>query len=82
MLEQRFGENVWQQFSLVTEAAVLTVPGLVIHDHDDRHVPFNAAEQIAEYWPNSEAMLTKNLGHHRILREDAVMQRILSFMVG
>ncbi|MCF6282673.1 MAG: alpha/beta hydrolase [Candidatus Polarisedimenticolaceae bacterium] len=81
LIEQCFGEDVWQQFSMVAKAAERTVPGLVIHDYNDRHVEINSAEQIAKYWPNSEVMLTKNLGHHRILREPAVMQTILGFVV-
>lgn len=80
LIEQRFGEDVWQQFTMVTQEAEHPVPGLLIHDHNDRHVGISSAQQIVECRPECEVMLTQNLGHHRILREPAVLQKVFEFI--
>jgi pimeloyl-ACP methyl ester carboxylesterase len=46
---------------------------LVVHDRDDRDVPFAQGEALAETWPGARLHATQGLGHHRILRDPAVI---------
>jgi len=41
---------------------------LVIHDRDDREVPFAHADALARTWPNAQLLDASNVGHRRILR--------------
>ena len=56
-------------------------PLLIVHDEDDRDVPLRFGEVVAAAWPNSELMRTKGLGHHRILRDPAVVADSVRFLV-
>ena len=51
---------------------------LVIHDRDDREVPFVHGERLAELWPNARLVATQGLGHRRILREPAVITEVVA----
>lgn len=50
---------------------------LVIHDVDDREVPFTHGDRLAQLWPNARLQATQGLGHRRILRDSAIIQRVV-----
>lgn len=50
---------------------------LVIHDRDDREVPFVHGERLAAQWPNARLVETEGLGHRRILRDPTVIAQIV-----
>jgi pimeloyl-ACP methyl ester carboxylesterase len=56
------------------------IPVLIIHDKDDRDAPFHHGEVLAEALPNGEFFITTGLGHNRILRDKAVIDKVLSFV--
>lgn len=53
---------------------------LVIHDRADKEVGFAEAEQITAHWPASDLVATDGLGHQRILRDAAVIERVTTFL--
>ncbi|PXV58970.1 Alpha/beta hydrolase family protein [Dyella jiangningensis] len=53
---------------------------LVIHDEDDRDVPLSQARAVAASWPASQLMVTRGLGHRRLLREPLVIGKTLEFL--
>ena len=55
-------------------------PLLVIHDRDDREVPFVHGERLAATWRNAVLHATTGLGHRRILRDDAVIAEVVAFV--
>jgi pimeloyl-ACP methyl ester carboxylesterase len=55
-------------------------PLLVIHDRDDREVPFVHGERLAATWRNASLHATTGLGHRRILRDDAVIAEVVAFV--
>lgn len=57
-------------------------PALVIHDLEDREVPWSEGERYARYWPHARLLSTRGLGHHRILDDDAVIDAALRFLHG
>lgn len=55
---------------------------LLVYDIDDKMVPFQRAEEILEKVPHANLMKTFGLGHVNILRDDEVIDRIVSFLKG
>jgi pimeloyl-ACP methyl ester carboxylesterase len=53
---------------------------LLIHDLDDREVPFADFEQLKKSWKNSRFLATVGLGHRRILRDESVAHQIIEFL--
>jgi pimeloyl-ACP methyl ester carboxylesterase len=63
-------------------AGQLTTPALVVHDPADPEVPFAHAEEIAAAWPGARLHTVSGLGHHRLLRDPAVVQLAVDFVRG
>ena len=78
--EAEFGADLWQRFSTEVLARRLDVPGLVIHDQDDRDVPIEAGVAVAQAWPGAQFVRTSGLGHRRILRDPDVVARVAAFI--
>ncbi|BCJ35171.1 hypothetical protein Athai_26740 [Actinocatenispora thailandica] len=57
-------------------------PMLVVHDRQDREVPFEQGRRLADRWPAGALMVTDGLGHQRILRDTAVIARVTAFLSG
>ena len=55
MLVRRFGEDVWTRFSVQDMARRAALPALVIHDRDDRDIPWREGEAVANAWPRSRS---------------------------
>jgi pimeloyl-ACP methyl ester carboxylesterase len=55
---------------------------LVFHDPCDWKVPFRDGLEIVASWPRAELVRTGGLGHHRILRDPAVIARTVAFLAG
>ena len=58
----------------------LQVPALIVHDRDDREVPFHDAERLTARWPGAHFYPTEGLGHRRILKDDDVIRRAVEFV--
>lgn len=72
----------WTEVSLTGLAAGQSVPLLVVHDHDDRDVPFEHGAAVAASWPGAQLVETIGLGHRRILRDAGVVAQVVSFIAG
>ncbi|MCL1838091.1 MAG: alpha/beta hydrolase [Propionibacteriaceae bacterium] len=46
---------------------------LIVHDLLDKEVPYAAAQLISANWPGARLHTTQGLGHHRILKDPAVV---------
>ena len=82
LFEAEFGADLWQRFSTEVLARQLDVPGLVIHDQDDRDVPIEEGAAVAQAWPGAQFIRTTGLGHRRILRDPDVIARVTAFIAG
>lgn len=58
------------------------LPALIVHDRDDREVPYASADRILRAWPQASLVTTSGLGHQRILRDPSVIERVAAFAVG
>ena len=67
-------------FSAPVFASYLKIPGLIIHDEDDRETPFYHAERIHNAWKNSKLIKTKGYGHN--LKSPEVVKEVIQFING
>jgi pimeloyl-ACP methyl ester carboxylesterase len=79
-LERDFGADIWTRFSPEHHAARLDMPVLIIHDADDRSVPIEEAETLAQAWRGARLVRTEKLGHRRILADDGVTRQAVAFL--
>ncbi len=61
-------------------ARSVDAPVLVCHDQNDPHVDWEIARAIVEAAPNAALVTTHGLGHHRILRDPDVVDRVVDFV--
>ena len=57
------------------------VPGLLIHDKDDRLIPIEVGDQLAKAWDGSRYIKTQSLGHRNILKDPFVIQQVTDYML-
>lgn len=57
-------------------------PWLLLHDLDDREIPWGEAEWMAQRAPAAQLLSSKGLGHYRMLRDAGLRRAALAFMRG
>ena len=57
-------------------------PALVVHDLEDREVPWHEGERYARLWPGARLVSTRGLGHNRIVQDAGVIALGLAFLRG
>lgn len=57
-------------------------PGLIVHDLDDRDVPWDEGERYARHWAGARLLTTQGLGHHQVLDAPEVIEAALAFLRG
>lgn len=75
-----FGEKLWDDISAIENLRNEKQPVLIIHDKEDSYVPCSNSRQLHAAIDTSEMMITTNLGHHRILREPIILEKVTEFM--
>jgi len=56
------------------------IPVLVFHDRGDTRVPLREGLAISRAWPQTRLVVTRGLGHHRIVADEAVIRRSVRFL--
>ena len=77
--EKKYGVEM-NYYSASNAAKEVLIPVLIIHDENDEDVNIKAAYNISENLKNSELMITKNLGHRKILGNEKVISKITTFL--
>ncbi|HJY76931.1 MAG TPA: alpha/beta fold hydrolase [Burkholderiales bacterium] len=80
-IEERYGLR-WEELELGRIAPRLTTQALIIHDREDRVVPWRQGAAVAEQWRGARLVTTEGLGHGRILWDDAVTAAAVDFIDG
>jgi len=80
-VEERFGVR-WADLDMAKLAPRLSVPALVIHDRNDRLVPWHKGASFARGWPGARLFSTRGLGHRRILQDERVTALAAEFIAG
>lgn len=79
-MEKQFGFR-WSDLEVPAMAREFQPPPvLLVHDREDRETSHDESEEIANAWPSAELMSTQGLGHRRILRDGAVIERAIDFI--
>ncbi len=78
VIEQRFDINVKESSSDYI-CQYHNPMGLIIHDEDDQDVPIKNAKQLHKKWKKSKLIVSKGLGHRRILMDADLQQSIYDF---
>jgi pimeloyl-ACP methyl ester carboxylesterase len=77
--EKKYNEKM-DDYSAYKAAATTLIPTLVIHDEDDPEVSVKSGLHIFDHLKNGELMLTKGLGHRKILADQKVIEKIINFI--
>ncbi|NIW43268.1 MAG: hypothetical protein GWN14_00300, partial [candidate division Zixibacteria bacterium] len=77
----RFLENMTQmpidEFTADKLVSNMQVPGMIIHDRDDKEIPVDQAYSLHQGWDKSTLTLTRQLGHRRILHDQDTISNII-----
>lgn len=61
-------------------ARKVPIPTLIVHDSEDKFVPVSSAISIRQNLKNGELLITNGLGHHKIFKDQYIIQRIIDFI--
>jgi pimeloyl-ACP methyl ester carboxylesterase len=78
-LEQRYTLAL-DEIDTLQFAPFVSAQALVIHDRDDREVPFEHGRLLASALPHATLFETHGLGHRRILKDDEVIRTATEFV--
>jgi len=67
--------------SLAHVAKNFNMNGLIIHDRNDRLVPYEQANELLKSWAGSKLFTTEKLGHNRTLKNKNVIETIMQKLV-
>lgn len=79
LIERRFGIQ-WEELRGAVLAPGMRQPLLVVHDQEDRDVPWEHGKTYAERWPGARLLSTRGLGHRKILRDGGVIAEAVGFL--
>lgn len=77
--EKKYNQKM-NDYSASQAAKAVKIPVLVIHDENDVDVNVKAAYHIKDNLENAEIMITKDLGHRKILGNKDVITKIIEFI--
>jgi pimeloyl-ACP methyl ester carboxylesterase len=77
--EEKFGHSLEDEEPLKLLDHIKS-KGLIIHDINDRRLPFEDSKKAAERFSNLTLHTTKDLGHKRILTDQAIIAKAIQFL--
>ncbi|WP_066267835.1 alpha/beta hydrolase [Hydrogenophaga palleronii] len=81
LFEERYsGRLDLSRMSVVEMARQAHLPSLLVHDEDDAEIPFAHGLALAAAMPAAQLKATRGLGHHRLVRNPAVIRRVVNFL--
>lgn len=78
--ESGFNGETMEGYSAYIAAKEVDIPVLVIHDNDDMDVPVKCAMHIHKHLTDGALLLTKGLGHRKILGDPSVIEQTIDFI--
>lgn len=73
-------DDAWDFFTPQNLLKDRDFSGLLIYDTDDEEIPMSQFNAVKEHWLGCEVIETEGLGHHRILKDEGVIEKVLRFM--
>lgn len=80
LLDEKFHEDI-NNISAHIAAKDVKIPTLIVHDEHDMDVPVACAHNIHKELSNGSILVTKHLGHRKILGKENVIEKIGSFLL-
>lgn len=81
--EKKYNKKM-DSLSSYNNVSKIKVPVLVIHDENDDEIPVSCAKEIAKYFnpevSGGKLLITKGLGHRKILGDSEVVNEIIGFL--
>ena len=75
--------DIWERFDATRDPAAVPLPVLAVHDEDDTVVGIDQAYRLkAAYGDRLDLLVTRGLGHRRILADPAVIDNAIGFLAG
>ncbi|CAA0232077.1 alpha/beta fold hydrolase [Tenacibaculum maritimum] len=78
--DQKWRTNI-DTYSSSNNAKNISIPTLVIHDSQDGDVAVSCAQNIRQNLQNGTLLITKGLGHTKILRNKDVVNHTINFII-
>lgn len=87
LISQKMYEILGQQdpWTILNPPALLndkTPTGMLVYDQEDEEVDAELLAEIEIVWKGCTSLQTEGLGHNRILKDDTVIQSVLSYLHG
>ena len=82
LMENKFGEDVWEIFSVDKKVPNLPIPALLFHDRQDCETALRKSEAIADTWHSSQLIVTKKPEHQRTFRDPQAIEQTVKFIAG
>lgn len=77
---KKFGQPFEEYSASYAIEYIKEVELLIIHDQDDPEVSLDSPRKLKEKYPTARLILTKGLGHTRILKDEEVILSTLEFL--
>lgn len=80
-IQQKYGKP-FEEFtaSHIIKQIIQPVEVLLVHDEDDKEVSMEHPLELLRQYPSARLLKTKGLGHTRILKDDRVINEIVTFV--
>lgn len=82
LFKRDYGDDIIERVSLIHVLPTLQQSVMVVHDENDKEVPFSDMQELQQVCSHARYVVTQGLGHRRILRDSAVIQKICGFISG
>lgn len=73
-------DREFENYDLATIELVNDLNHLIIHDRDDRIIPWQDVNRVKEAKPSVEIFITEGLGHRKTMHDENVIDRIVEFI--
>lgn len=77
---ERWLEAPVEAFEPLSVARGLNAPLLAVHSAEDEEAPLEEARALVARWPGAQLDVVEGLGHRRLLKDAAVVQRVAEFV--
>lgn len=82
-LENKYeGHLLWDNLDIVEMLRTSGIPALIVHDEDDREIPYEHARKFRNIEQRIWFHDTQKLGHRRIVQNSLVIGRVVDFLKG
>jgi len=77
--EKKLNDKI-ENYASSGAAKKIIIPTLVIHDTQDKYVAVSSGIEIRHSLELGELLITNGLGHHKIFKDNIVIERIINFL--